>query len=622
MNKDGPDLSSSSGVSDELFVKVYNDLETYPFLADVAYELNISYQTVRNRAAILRGRKRRGEDVPALISRVGVRSPTEKQAAADPMIHANARANLLREQLHSLLTSSRYPVTNVDAVVVEGTLVSRYNRSSGASQSSEGVPRTWLTDILKVESVPDPRARRFIFTGAQNDCPIDADFWLNLQAYASFIDADIVIGPGTYETQWWAENNPAVRSYAPEIREFLCFGQMEIGENFVFAGEMNMLPTANRPIGDLTTYSRGKWTVFPHAKVQLKSVPSLDPSKQAHQVMTTGMVTRPKIIPRKAGIKALSHHKLGAVVVEFNNAGDVFCRHILADHDGSFYDLEFFVRDGEVEIDENGVELVVMGDLHADKEDRKNYNATFRSKDSLVRTLRPKQVLAHDIFDNYRRNHHHVHDNAYSYEVAVRGRESVPDEVRGVVYLLQELLQAAKVTVIESNHDIALERYIREGRYRNDGINIRFGLQLEDAYLGWREEVALDLEAGRTPRSFSLLEYAVNLIAEKEGVDLSGVNWVHDGQSYVVNGVECGHHGFRGANGARGSVAGYAALGRPMNIGDKHASEILDEVFVSGVKNLQQGYNKGPSGWTVTDTVQYRNGKRTLVTYQNGAWRA
>jgi hypothetical protein len=506
--------------------------------------------------------------------------------------------------------------------MVEGSLSSRYNRTSGDRDKTEGVPRTWLTGLLKVEGVEDPRGRKFLLTGAQNDSPVDPDFWLNLQAYANFLDADIVIGPGTYETQWWSENNPAVRSYAAEIQEFLCFGQMQIGDNFVFAGEMNMLPTANRPIGDLTTYSRGKWTIFPHAKIQLKSVPTLDPTKQAHQVMTTGMVTRPKIIPRKAGIKALSYHKLGAVIVEFNQAGDPFCRHLLADTDGSFYDLEFFVKDGVVDIDEESVDLVVGGDFHNDKEDKKNYDATFRASTSLVRTLNPKRFLVHDIFDNYRRNHHNVHDNAMSYEVAVRNRESVADEVLGVAKLLEEMSEFTHITVIESNHDIALERYVREGRYRNDGINVRFGLQLEDAYLTWREEVAHELDAGRKPRSFSLLEYAVRWIADKNDINVDGVMWIHDGQSHVINGVECGHHGFRGANGARGTVAGYAALGRPMNIGDKHSSEILDEIYVSGVKNLQQGYNKGPSGWTVTDTVQYKNGKRTLVTYQNGAWRA
>jgi hypothetical protein len=606
-------------VPEDRFVAAYNDKETYPNLTDVAVALGLSYQTVRNRSSVLRARKRAGEDVPALINRVI--QATEKDPEA-PKNHANARADLLRYEIDKLLTSSRYPVTNPEAVVVDPYITTKYDRRAGKKQNVEGTPRTWLTDTLLAEGVEDPRGRVFIFTGAQNDAEVDLPFWENLQAYATFREADIIVGPGTYETQWWSENNAAVRSYAEEIEEYLCFGQMKIGENFVFCGEMNMLPTANRPISDLTTYTQGRWGVFPHSKIQLKSVPSLDPARQAHQVMTTGLVTKPKIIPRKAGIKSIFHHQLAAVLVEFDHDGDLFCRHLVADKDGSFSDLEFFVKDGEVSVDDEQVELVVMFDMHTDKEDCKNTDALFRAKDSVFKTLKVRRAIAHDIFDNYRRNHHNVHDNAHSYEVAVRGRESVFEEVRGVVNILKELQASVAVTVVESNHDIALERYVKEGRYRNDGINIRLGLQLEDAYLAWREEVAECLDANRPAPSFSLLEYAVNMAADKDGVDLTDVEWVHDGYSYVINGVECGNHGFRGANGARGTVSGFAALGRKMNIGDKHSPEIMDGVYVSGVVNLRQGYNKGPSGWAVTCTFQYNNGKRTLVTFQNGKWRA
>jgi hypothetical protein len=555
-----------------------------------------------------------------LVSRVVQAKEKDENAPAN---HANARADRLRGEIHGLITGSRYPVTNLDAVVIDAHIGSKYDKLTGKSTAVEGTPRTWLSDTLRVEPVEDPRGRVFILTGAQNDCQVDPDFWSNLQAYAAFRDADIVIGPGTYETQWWSENNPAVRTYADEIRDYLCFGQMAIGDNIVFCGEMNMLPTANRPISDLTTYSQGRWGVFPHSKIQLKSVPSTDPHVQAHQVMTTGLVTRPKIIPRKAGIKSIFHHQLAAVIVEIDNDGDPFFRHLIADETGSFYDLEFYVSGGTVEIDEEAIEAAVMGDLHTDKLDIKNATATFApAPGSMVHDLKIRHLVAHDIFDNYRRNHHHVHDNAHSYEVAYRQRESVWGELSVVARLLANLSASVRVTVVESNHDIALERYVREGRYRNDGINIRLGLQLEDAYLDWRERVADAIDFGGAVESFSLLEHAVNMVAEKESLELENVNWVHDGYSYTINGIECGNHGFRGANGARGTVAGFAQLGRKMTIGDKHTPEIMDGVYVAGVLNLRQGYNKGPSGWAVAHILHYRNGKRALVTFQNGKWRA
>jgi hypothetical protein len=89
----------------------------------------------------------------------------------------------------------------------------------------------------------------------------------------------------------------------------------------------------------LETYSRGAWAVFPHAKVQLVSVPSL-PGRHPAMVMTTGAVTLPNYIEKKAGLKAEFHHQIGATIVEVDEADRVFCRQIGAGPDGSFQDLD------------------------------------------------------------------------------------------------------------------------------------------------------------------------------------------------------------------------------------------------------------------------------------------
>jgi hypothetical protein len=100
------------------------------------------------------------------------------------------------------------------------------------------------------------------------------------------------------------------------------------------------------------------------------------------------------------------------------------------------------------------------------------------------------------------------------------------------------------------------------------------------------------------------------------------VEWCVDGGSKLIDGIQVGNHGFRGSNGARGTVRGFAKAGRKMSIGDKHSPEIDEGVYVSGVMNLRHGYNKGLSGWAVTMTIQYPDGKRSLVTLQKGKWRA
>lgn len=601
------------------FAETYNDVSSFPTLRDVADRLGLAYNTVKNKAKILRNLARDGHDAPVIISRQGSHNdaPEEKETPQD---HANKRAVSLAAEVRNLLQSSNYPVINPDAIVVNSHLSRRYSRRTGSYELAESTPRTWLSDTLRVEPIKDARNRRFLFTGAQNDAAVHDGFWINLNAYAQAINAEIIVGPWTYETQWWSENNTLARAYDDRLHDHLCFGQMAIGDQFVFCGEMNTLPTANKPISDLVIYSRGRWAVFPHAKLQLKSVPSTDPHLQAHQVMTTGACTKPQVIPRKAGVKSIFHHVIGATIVEFDGDGDIFCRQINASEDGSFYDLDTFVKEGRVTRG-HAVKAMICGDVHVRKIDPKNKRAVFDTNPgSMISTLKPKQLFLHDLHDHESRNHHHVGDNAYSYEMAIRKRDNVLDEVSEAADFLVSVQRPDMIIrVVESNHDLALERYVREGRYRNDGVNIRTGLQLEDAYLEWREKVAHALDAQKTPPHFSLLEYAIRRL---RGDELETVKWVYDGESYLMDGVECGHHGFRGSNGARGSVIGFAMIGRKMSIGDKHSPEILDGVYVAGVMQLQMGYNKGPSSWAVANIIHYANGKRALVTLQNGKWRA
>jgi hypothetical protein len=559
---------------------------------------------------------------------VKVMAPSVEAPTKTAREHAATRADALGKWMHEMLTGTRYPVVNPDSLLVEPRIDLSYDKKNGGYREVERAPRTWLSGALYAAPIKQVKKRTFIFTGAQNDCPAHIPFWTNLQAYAKAMDAQIVIGPWTYETAWFNESQASARSYDREILDWISFGRMNIGDNLLFAADSNIMPTASRPISDMTTHSRGKWAVFPHSKLQLVSVPSTDPDSQAHQVMTTGSVTMPKVIPRKAGVKSVFHHIIGATIVEFDADGDIFCRQLNATDDGAFYDLDRHVSGGKVTTGHR-VKAVVCGDVHRRKLSPENALANFgmdilgkgaQYTDNIVDTLRPEYILLHDVFDNETRNHHHEDDNAHYYEMALRGRESVLSEVRQAGEFIRDVRRKfAKVIVIDSNHDLGLEKYVREGRYRNDGINIRYGLKLEDAYMEYVERRSAALDAQKPVPSFSLFEYAARLAV---GNSLDDVRWVHDGKPFPIDGIECGNHGFRGANGAKGTIAGFARMGRKMSIGDKHAPTILDGVYCAGCMNLQHGYNKGPSSWAVADIVHYPNSKRALITLQKGKWRA
>ncbi len=263
------------------FVEVYNDTDKYPSLRDIGAVFGISYEGVSKRGVRYRQMLLNDPSLPPLNVRVASKASAVTKNEGTPEEHAQARAVLLSNEVTALVTGTKYPVINPEAILVESQLTHGYDRETRSRTPRESTPPTWLSATLKVAAVNEFKGKKFIFTGAQNDTDIHP-VWPNLVAYAKHLGADLVVGPGTYETQWWSENNPTSRAYAPEIADYLCFGQMKIGPNFVFCGEMNILPTASSPISDLVTYTRGRWGVFPHAKRQLKSVPSTDPNQQAH----------------------------------------------------------------------------------------------------------------------------------------------------------------------------------------------------------------------------------------------------------------------------------------------------------------------------------------------------
>ncbi|WP_243368845.1 hypothetical protein [Microvirga solisilvae] len=479
------------------------------------------------------------------------------------------------------------------------------------------------------------RVRRYLVTAAQNATEIHRGFWSNLHAYASALGAELLVGPFTYQLGLFDEHGPRPEMFSPELVPYLSRKRIELGP-LVFMADMNTLPTASRPISDLVTHARGHWGLVPHAKLQLLSVAGVR-NGHASQVMTTGCATVPNYTERKAGVKAAFHHVIGATIVEIDERDRVFCRQINAAPDGSFQDLDTMVSNGIVSRGHR-IEAATWGDIHVRKLDPLIARATWgydpltrrmESSDSIVDALRPRFQFFHDLLDFEARNPHELKkDPLHVFETHVAGRDSVEDEVREAVGFLRAAERDwCKSVVVESNHDRFLDRWLDSlggGGYRQDPVNAEFFLDMERARFAARRVEAtrdpLDDEAER----FSLFRHA---LATRDTKGLAGIAFVPEGGSFEicqgVGAIECGQHGHQGPNGSRGSAVSLSRVARKMNTAHTHTPTILEGIYIAGVSaRLNHGYNTGPSSWMQAHTLTYPNGKRTLVTFQDGKWRA
>ncbi|AFU88031.1 DNA transfer protein [Caulobacter phage CcrColossus] len=546
-----------------------------------------------------------------------------------------------------------------------------------------------------VRQISEPVAR-FILTSAQESTELHYEFLAALEAYRDSLQAlgpcELIVAGFTYSKRLFGNNDPKkVPYWHPWINQYRVQERIRLGDGIDFCGEMNTRPTAKSPLQGFETYTRHRWGIIPHAKVQLKSVPTMK-HEPAKIIMTTGAVTKPNYIPMRAGIEASFHHALGAVLVEIAADGTFFCRHLLGEADGSFYDLDTRVEMHKAPLTEeereerraekreatsryweafadgsyermsfpddyleyknvaevthgHRIEAVNWGDLHVAQIDPVVSETCFGiapteqvglngsrvwidmresrlAETPLIDVLRPKYQFFHDVADFQSRNHHNIRDAHHMFELFIEGVDLVEEELREVAYFIDNTKRDfCQTVIVESNHDLALKRWLKEADYRQDPPNAIFFLECQLAsYKAIRDKKSSDPEIAEKAKKFSIFNHVLTTFFEK--TPCAGVEFLREDQSFRVLDIEKGMHGHLGANGARGNPRAFTKMGPKATTGHTHSCEIHDGIYTSGTSSkLDMGYNKGLSSWSQSHVITYQNGKRAILTMNNGKWR-
>ncbi len=480
------------------------------------------------------------------------------------------------------------------------------------------------------------KIKRYIVTCAQNNTTLHGGLWLNLLALARHYDAKIMVSRFVYDKRSQssdldkkvatgkAAKERAGIEWDPRIHPYLADDRVALAPGLVWCGEMNILPTAVRPLSGLEAYTGRKSSVVPHVKLAMVSVPS-GKHEATKFVYTTGTVTQRNYIQRKEGLKAEFHHCYGALLVEVDGEGDWFVRQLNADSRGTLHDLDLRVEGGVVTTGCR-VEAISWGDIHVIR-----LNKTVRRlawgpmavpNDSMFSVLMPRYQFLHDLLDFRARNHHELKDPHKMFKRYVEGEDDVRKELDRTFEFLRQAAQSRRgpdhdceTVVVDSNHDNALDRWLRETSHKSDPLNALIYLELE---------LAKYRALAERDDNFHLLEWAEAHVRGR----VSGARFLREDESFIIcpdanGGIECGMHGHLGPNGSRGNAMSFARMGRKAVVGHTHQAGITDGVYVAGTSSeFDMGYNPGPHSWSWSHVVTYPNGKRAITTMWNGKWRA
>lgn len=489
----------------------------------------------------------------------------------------------------------------------------------GAYCSSTTNPNGPLVDQAgrKIGSAKNPKfsralggANRFVVTSAQNATPVHENFLKSLEQYCEFNNAELVVIPIRYKnpTSKWTDSQQNAEWWAEEVRPYLYNRRKKLCSNLVLLGDIKTIPTAESPLSGFESITHGESGLLGHSKLQLRAIPT--PSHAMPKLMTTtGSVTLPNYTDSKAGKKGEFHHVFGAAVVEV--VGKKFhLRQINANRAGEFTDWDCEYTPTEV-YEAERIKGLVMGDTHFRFMDPSVREATFGTA-GIVDELDPEYLVWHDLLDGYSRNPHH-RDNPFI-EMAKRSENLhlVAKEVEETIAFLKEMTAGRKSVVVASNHDDFLRRWIVDTDWRRDPDNAVFYLQTAQAMV---ESVRMGVGGSEHIMPFA---YWV----DKLNTSTHDIRCLDPDESFTLAEIECGFHGHRGPNGARGSIKNLSNLGVKVISGHGHTPGIENGHYRTGTSTrLRLEYTEGPGSWLNTHCLVYGSGKRTLVNIINGECR-
>jgi hypothetical protein len=313
--------------------------------------------------------------------------------------------------------------------------------------------------------------KRFMLSVAQNNTFGLEPLFRSMENFMRHRGATLHIARCSYNKKAWAGNQSRITKedeglwYDPEVAPYVQNAPLRLADDLIFLADSDISPSAVNPLSGYQSYSKQSSGIFPHPKIAMESQPVLK-GENTRFLYTTGAVTQRNYIKRKAGQKAAFHHSFGFLYVEVDDDGAWFARQVIADEDGTFYDLdEKFTPQG---VERVAAEGMVWGDLH-DFHMQPVVREACWGRGGIIDFFNPRVQAVHDAHHQHARTHHPKTPFERA-QIFFSGKDRVEDEVDGTARTLSYIQRPRCLTVVpDANHHDHLEKWLSLGSKEIDG---------------------------------------------------------------------------------------------------------------------------------------------------------
>ena len=477
--------------------------------------------------------------------------------------------------------------------------------------TSERTIRKWASNKLNLaeKTEPEPEILQlaklkehnqdkkiFLITSAQGDTPVHPRFLKNMEAYANFLDAEILVIPFRYlnPTSVFTEKQKIKDVWDYRVNDYLTLNRHDLNNSVSILSDVKIQPTASQPLQGLEGMTGEHSCVVGHPRLELRSIPVMEGSRPKF-LFTSGACTVENYTDSKAGKKGEFHHSLGFAIIELKDEETFFFRQVSANKTGDFIDLFYSVKNGEVS-KETEVEACAMGDIHVAHCDQRVVDITIND---LFKKLKPKSLFIHDIIDSQSISHHNLKDPFKQHKQEMDGTNSLKREIDEMLDWLKQV-EEYNVYIVKSNHDEHIDRFLRETDWRKMST-----FKNSIPYM----ELSLATLNGKAPNG--VVPYIINQHYPK--MKCLGHNDLVSVKGYLMS-----VHGHIGASGSRGSLQQYSRLSTKTVTGHSHTiGRIGGAVSVGTSTHLRLDYNIGASSWSNAHGIVNRYGKFQHIVFMH-----
>lgn len=443
--------------------------------------------------------------------------------------------------------------------------------------------------------------KRFVVTTAVTGCNVHKKFFKAIKSYCEKNDALLLVLPCTDPAAKAGWNLDPIL-----INEQFVYKDIALNSNF-FISSIKLSAKHINPLTGLSRIGQRNGSfIYASPKQFLEFVPVAN-QKLPHALMTTGAITESnyqteRYMSDRTAYIAENDHVLGALIVEVEDDDIFYFRQIQGEPStGNFVDLgKYYKPSGTVS--EMKPEAFVLGDYHAGEHDLTAKQAW----KEVCEYTKVKNLVGHDVFNGKSISHHEKKQSVTMAIKTMNNKVSLSDELKVTAREIEDMLSwiPGKFIMAKSNHDEWLARYLQEGEYTKDPINLQSAAVLVSFMISGEDPLKAGLEV-------------IGKLSQKDRLV-----WLQRDEDYHIAKIECGAHGDVGPNGSRGSLAGMETAYGNCVIGHSHTPAIFRGVYRVGTTSLLKlSYNKGSSSWFHTSCLVYSNGSRQLINSVGGSWK-